>query len=249
RLFRDVVQLARGWADVVVLIAQREGEAWVQREAETDRPADGVARIDLADVDFAFCLVDVARQVGEVAQAAEDDRRVAGVEEADAGLDAPEAGAGGQACGDAELVAIDVEGAFAGVALDPQAGDEDGAAALAAVDLIADGGLDVADAVAAQVDSAGHRLVALLHGGDGVVAPDVGGADLGLQSRSNTVFRNQNDDAGVQVGLIGLNRAYLHAGHDLKAAEHQAIGAGGSIHGRQVQRQIARMDQHGDALG
>src|SRR3546814_20651246 len=74
--------------------------------------AEGIARCDLADGLVVEGLVHVFRQIEEIAEVGEKDRRVVWIEDRDARLDAVKPGTGGKLAFQAVGVAIDVEGSF-----------------------------------------------------------------------------------------------------------------------------------------
>src|SRR5690606_8247032 len=131
----------------------------------------------------------------------------------------------------AELVARDIERAFTRIALGPQAHHEDRTPLFAAIELIADARLDIADARAFQINGARHSLVSLLHRGDRVAALQVGNARVHLEPVRDAVAPGDRGAQGVAIRLTGLDHADLQPRHDLDAPEHQSIGGRARILG------------------
>src|SRR3546814_3041309 len=106
---------------------------------------------DVCSSDLVEGLVHVFRQMEEIAEVGEKDRRVVWIEDRDARLDAVKPGTGGKLAFQAVGDAIDVEGSSAGRRLVAQIADEDRPVGKTAVDLGVQGQLDDADAGAVPI--------------------------------------------------------------------------------------------------
>src|SRR3546814_12599508 len=109
--------------------------------SHAEAQAEGIARVDLADGLVVEGLVHVFRQMEEIAEVGEKDRRVVWIEDRDARLDAVKHGTGGKLAFQAVGVEIDVEGSFAGRRLVAKIADEARTVGKTAVDMALEGKL------------------------------------------------------------------------------------------------------------
>src|SRR6202043_3243723 len=143
---RHVIDL--GLEEGAVIIAEAEGRGLVDAEAQAEGEADGVARLDAGGAADQR-RVDVARETVEIADIGEEHGGIARIDRRQARLEIVEAGAGRVVGGKAGVgIDADLERILAGARLEAQIADEEGPAALTAVELVMPGQLDVADVVA-----------------------------------------------------------------------------------------------------
>src|SRR3546814_682859 len=121
-------------------------------------------------------------------------------------------------------VAIDVEGSFAGRRLVAKIADEDRPVVKTAVDLVVQGQLDVADAVAVHILGQLRIGIDLRNDErDSIVPVDVGNLDFGLQAVGDAEAPGNRSLIEVPVRILRLEQANQEGVEDLDTQEGEAI--------------------------